>query len=122
MMRSVVRPSDRVCRIGGDEFAVIFFEPQGPRRPDSQPPESIYDIAKRFQRQICGASFPKLGGQAQDTLTISGGLATYPWDGVDADALRKRASERAVESKLQGKNVITLGPGAERVCSRPDQT
>ncbi len=120
MMRSVVRPSDRVCRIGGDEFAVIFFEPQGPRRPDSQPPESIYDIAKRFQRQICEHRFPKLGGLAQDTLTISGGLATYPWDGVDADSLRRRASELAIESKRQGKNVITLGPGAERVCSRPD--
>ncbi len=120
MMRSVVRPSDRVCRIGGDEFAVIFFEPQGPRRADSHPPESIYDIAMRFQRQICEHRFPKLGGQALGTLTVSGGLATYPWDGVDAESLRHRASELAIESKRQGKNVITLGPGAERVCNPQD--
>jgi hypothetical protein len=31
LMRSVIRPSDRVCRIGGDEFAVIFHDPEGPR-------------------------------------------------------------------------------------------
>lgn len=116
MMRSVVRPSDRVCRIGGDEFAVVFFEPQGPRRPDSHPPETIFDIATRFQRQICDHRFPKLGAEAQGTLTISGGLATYPWDGVDAESLRRRAAELARQSKRQGKNVITLGPGAEQVC------
>lgn len=116
MMRSVVRPSDRVCRIGGDEFAVVFFEPAGPRRPDSSPPETIYDIATRFQRQICGARFPKLGAEAQGTLTISGGLATYPWDGADAESLRRRAAELARQSKRQGKNVITLGPGAAQVC------
>jgi diguanylate cyclase (GGDEF)-like protein len=119
MMQSVIRPSDRVCRIGGDEFAVVFHEPQGPRHADSQPPESIFDIATRFQRQICEHRFPKLGADAQGTLTISGGLATYPWDGVDAVSLRRRAAELARESKRQGKNVITLGPGAERVCARP---
>ncbi|MFT3686786.1 MAG: GGDEF domain-containing protein [Phycisphaerales bacterium] len=31
LLRSSVRQADRVCRIGGDEFAVVFFEPEGPR-------------------------------------------------------------------------------------------
>ncbi len=120
LLRSVIRPSDRVCRIGGDEFAVIFYEPEGPRRPDSTPPGAVADIAHRFQSQICEHRFPKLGEEAQGTLTISGGLATFPWDGADASALLQRADELALASKQQGKNAITLGPGAARVCMRDD--
>lgn len=120
LLRSVIRPSDRVCRIGGDEFAVIFYEPRGPRVPASKPPESIYRLAKRFQSQISGARFPKLGREAPGTLTISGGLATFPWDGQDPTTLLERADELAIQSKQAGKNVITLGPGAMRECVGPD--
>jgi len=117
LLRSVIRPSDRVCRIGGDEFAVIFYDPEGPREVGrSQSPSEIGPIALRFQQQICKHKFPKLGGEAPGTLTISGGMAAFPWDGADADTLLERADELALRSKRLGKNVITLGPGAERVC------
>ncbi|MBL4590528.1 MAG: GGDEF domain-containing protein [Phycisphaerales bacterium] len=116
LMQSVIRPSDRVCRVGGDEFVVIFYEPHGPRDPLSRPPESIYSIAMRFQQQICKHEFPKLGAEAPSTLTVSGGIASFPWDGADAESLLDRADQLAMESKRQGKNAITLGPGAESVC------
>lgn len=116
LLKSVIRPTDRVCRIGGDEFAVIFHEPHGPRDPASKPPASILDIAQRFQRQICEHRFPKLAERAPGTLTISGGLATFPWDGDTPEKLLQRADELAIQSKRQGKNAITLGPGAERHC------
>jgi len=116
LLNSTIRPSDRVCRIGGDEFAVVFYEPSGPRSASSKPPESVYAIARRFQQQICEHRFPKLGAEAQGTLTISGGLATYPWDGTDAQSLLARADELALRSKQQGKNALTLGPGAESAC------
>ncbi|MAY73729.1 MAG: hypothetical protein CMJ31_03215 [Phycisphaerae bacterium] len=115
-LRAVIRPSDRVCRVGGDEFVVIFFEPDGPRRADSRPPESVYVLTKRLQQKIREKQFPKLGSEAAGRLTISGGLATYPWDGADAESLLQRADELAMQSKRQGKNAVTLGPGAERVC------
>ncbi len=121
LLTSVIRPSDRVCRIGGDEFAVIFHEPRGPRNPTSKPPSSVFEIARRFQRAICEQRFPKLGLQAPGTLTISGGLATYPWDGRTAEELVTRADELALQSKRQGKNAITFGPGAERVCGTPGE-
>ncbi|MBY0112808.1 MAG: diguanylate cyclase [Phycisphaerales bacterium] len=117
LLRSVIRPTDRVCRIGGDEFAVIFNEPQGPRDPASRHPTSIHSIAARFQSQVRSARFPKLGTDAPGTLTISGGLATYPWDGTTPAELLRRADELAIEGKRQGKNVIMFGPGTP-----PDQT
>lgn len=116
LLKSVIRPSDRVCRVGGDEFAVIFYEPQGPREEGSKPLESIYQIACRFQHQICNHRFPKLGAEALGTLTVSGGLASFPWDGHDAASLLESADQCAMESKRQGKNAITLGVGAESVC------
>ena len=111
LLRSVIRPTDRVCRIGGDEFAVIFHEPQGPRDPASRHPTSIHAIAARFQSQVRSARFSKLGNEAPGNLSISGGLATYPWDGTTPAELLRRADELAIEGKRQGKNVIMFGPG-----------
>jgi len=116
LLRSVIRPTDKVCRIGGDEFVVVFHEPDGPRDPSSVPPSSVFQIARRFQRQICEHRFPKLGDQAPGTLTISGGLATYPWDGRSSEELIAAADELSMQSKRQGKNALTLGPGAARIC------
>jgi diguanylate cyclase (GGDEF)-like protein len=112
LMRSVIRPSDKVCRIGGDEFAVIFHDAEGPRQEGSRHPASVSSLAQRFQQQIREHRFPKLLELAPGTLTISGGLATYPWDGDTPAKLLECADARALESKRQGKNVITMGPGA----------
>lgn len=120
LLNSVIRPSDRVCRVGGDEFAVIFYEPQGPRAPNSAPPESVYTIATRFQQQVCNHRFPKLGEEAAGSLTISGGLASFPWDGHDAATLLDRADQLSLASKKQGKNALTFGRAAERECRKTE--
>jgi GGDEF domain-containing protein len=63
---------------------------------------------------VCQQRFPKLLSEAAGTLTISGGLASFPWDGRDAEQLLHQADHNALTSKRQGKNVITFGPGACR--------
>ena len=114
LMQSVVREHDVVARIGGDEFAVIFWDPHGPRRPNSSHPDDVREAARRFQHAICTHRFPKLHEQAPGRLTISGGLASFPWDGATPAALLERADAMLLHSKLQGKNAITLGAGARR--------
>jgi diguanylate cyclase (GGDEF)-like protein len=116
LMQSVVRKHDVVARVGGDEFAVIFWDAEAPRRPDSEHPQSVRRAAERFQRAICEHRFPKLGEQAPDTLTISGGLASFPWDGASPQELLQVADQMLMESKKTGKNALTFGPGAMRMC------
>ncbi len=121
LMQSVVRDQDVVARIGGDEFAVIFWDAEGPRRPNSQHPHDVRKAAERFQKVICTHRFPKLLDQAHGTLTISGGLASFPWDGRSPEELVKQADEAALRSKKQGKNALTFGPGAQRACGLGDE-
>ncbi len=119
LMQSVVRDHDVVARIGGDEFAVIFWDAEAPRQPNSEHPANVRMMTERFQRAICQHKFPKLLEEARDTLTISAGLAGFPWDGRTPEELLAKADEMAMQSKRQGKDAVTFGPGALETCG-PD--
>lgn len=112
LIQSLVRDHDVVARIGGDEFAVIFWDKGEPRHLGSQHPNNVIGIAKRFQKAICEHKFPELGKDAEGRLTVSGGLAGFPWDGRTPAELVARADAMAMRSKQQGKNAICFGPGA----------
>ena len=111
LMQSVVRKQDVVARIGGDEFAVIFWDAE-PSRGKGDHPHTVRAAAERFQQALAEHRFPKLIDEVRSTLTISGGLAGYPWDGQAARQLMRSADQMLLESKRQGKNAITFGPGA----------
>ncbi len=113
LLRATIRNGDHVCRIGGDEFAVLFTDPSPPREPGSNHPTTVEVIASRFRDQVAKARFPKLGDDAPGSLSISGGLATFPWDATDVESLLKVADDRLLQSKRQGKNCVTLGPASE---------
>ena len=110
LMRSVVREHDVVARIGGDEFAVIFWDADNPRQPHSEHPGDALRAAQRFRDAVWSHKFPKLSSQALGRLTISGGIAGFPWDGRTPEELLHLADRMALRSKQQGKNVLTLGP------------
>ena len=112
LLRSCVRSGDHVFRIGGDEFVVLFCDASGPRQGGGGAPESVEEIARRFQRAVNDLRLPQLGREGPGTFTVSAGVAVFPWEGLDAVALMRRADGRAIESKRNGKNLITFGPGA----------
>ena len=122
LLRSVIRRGDHVCRIGGDEFVVIFSDFDEPRAENSKPLESVEDIAHRFHAKICDLRLTQVGVDGEHAISISAGLATFPWEGSNGPALLRRADALALESKRSGKNMIRFGSIADGAESgdRPD--
>ena len=117
LMRCCCRGHDVVGRIGGDEFAVVFWdEPQPkPVGPESErrsamaehPKEAIF-IAERFRRELKKTELHLLGPEGKGVLTISGGLASFPHDGSTIQELFQQADRALLEAKRSGKNRIYL--------------
>lgn len=85
----MLRPYDLACRLGGEEFGIIF-------------PETSADEAKMVLDRVaqhiahCGPQ----GGRA----TFSGGIATFPIHSETQAELYQRADEASYTAKSRGKN------------------
>jgi PleD family two-component response regulator len=119
LMKRCTRDHDLVARISGDEFAVVFWEKEGPRQPRDgtaagpvRPPQTPVQILERFRRLLATQTLQGLGPSGQGTLTISGGLAVYPYDAQTAAALIDSADHALMfMAKQSGKNSIYLVGG-----------
>jgi GGDEF domain-containing protein len=136
LVRRCCRGHDVVGRIGGDEFAVVFWDdpsaakqrtdylapgftggskdgnPTSDRRSASADhPTEVLAIAKRFIEELEKAelsSLDGLGPEGKGVLTISGGLATFPRDAQSCQELFLQADKALLEAKRSGKNRIYL--------------
>ena len=117
LMRRCCRGHDVVGRIGGDEFAVVFWdEPQAkPVGPEHErrsavaehPKEAIF-IAQRFRGELRRTELHLLGPEGKGVLAISGGLASFPRDGSTVQELFQQSDRALLEAKRSGKNRIYL--------------
>ncbi|GAF78961.1 unnamed protein product [marine sediment metagenome] len=122
MMRRCCRAHDVTGRIGGDEFAVIFWDLPGSegrqdksekvraerRGADIEHPQEAFFMSERFRKEISSAEFSFLGHEGKGVLTISGGLASFSSDGMTAEELLEQADRAMLEAKRSGKNRIYL--------------
>ncbi len=114
------RVEDVVARYGGDEFVVVFWDSQDPRVQGSQHPEQPTEVMHRFQEALKEHDFGVLGPKGKGTLTISAGLATYPWDAATTTDLLAAAAAALRQAKKHGKDYIHL-TGAEPGLPSPSE-
>ena len=92
-MKKLTRKSDVIGRIGGDEFAMFLKD-----IPSSQ-------VAEDKARKLLEMFEQLFRGEKQAVeVTCSIGLAIYPWDGNDYQALYHCADLALYQAKSQGKN------------------
>ena len=96
--RDVVRPGDTFARIGGEEFALLT--------PGAGAQEALV-VAERLRRAV--AALDVLPDRA---VTVSAGVAAWPADAPDEDALRRAADLALYRAKASGKNRCELAGSA----------
>ncbi|HOA74467.1 MAG TPA: GGDEF domain-containing protein [Phycisphaerae bacterium] len=108
LLRKHCRKDDIVARYAGDEFVVVFWDAEEPRVSGSKHPTDVLMVLRRFRKALESHEFGKLGPEAIGHITISGGLASYPWDANTAEELIEKADRAMLEAKRAGKNRIYL--------------
>jgi diguanylate cyclase (GGDEF)-like protein len=88
-----VRPSDTVCRLGGDKFAIILSELAHPE-----------DAAVCAKKILQGLRAPIVIDAREVHLSSSIGIAIFPGDGTELEVLLKNADSAMYEAKLLGRN------------------
>ena len=92
-MKAVVRSTDTVARLAGDEFVIIL--------PECQTPEDAARIAEKLVATLA-APFSLKEGEARVSASI--GVALSPDDGTTAEVLLKAADTAMYRAKHGGKN------------------
>jgi diguanylate cyclase (GGDEF)-like protein/PAS domain S-box-containing protein len=92
-LRNCLRHTDKIARMGGDEFYVLIEELNNGR-----------DAADVAQKLLEAAARPVMIGTGEYRLSVSIGIAIYPDDGSNGTILLRNADSAMYRAKEQGKN------------------
>jgi len=99
LLGNKIRDIDLAARPGEDELAVLL--PQTDRN-------GAFLVAERFRREVESHFSRREAGGGPAELTVSGGVAAYPDDGMDAEGLIARAAQALYQAKGSGKNSVLV--------------
>lgn len=96
ILKTISRETDIVVRYGGEEFIIIL--------PNTSEHETV-NLADRIRVMVEKTPFlvDRSGGV---TITLSGGVASYPQNAADASSLLYAADSALYAAKAAGKNMI----------------
>lgn len=104
-----LRDTDLLCRLGGEEFAVLL--------PGAALDQAA-DLANDLRRYL--RNHPLHIGEHQQEMTFSAGVATLGEDGQTLDALMQTADRRMYEAKAAGRDQV-VAAGQQYSLSTPEQ-
>ena len=90
-LKSAVRQTDTVARLGGDEFVVLIV--------DANSENDLSHVANTLVEVV---SKPCTINNHEISMYPSAGIAVYPTDGLDADALMRKADTAMYHAKANG--------------------
>jgi len=94
---TIRKDADIFGRFGGEEFLVIF--------PNTNTAQAMV-AAQKIRSVIETHRFPFGDKQPLGRISVSGGVAEYPYDGLDATGLLHKADEALYAAKRQGRNKV----------------
>jgi diguanylate cyclase (GGDEF)-like protein/putative nucleotidyltransferase with HDIG domain len=97
VFRSQLRHYDVAARFGGEEFSILLPE---------TPIEQAIEIAERIRRAVAERTFDVSTSGEPIRATVSIGIASYPNDGSDQNALIHQADLAVYRAKVQGRNRV----------------
>ncbi len=97
ILREMVRPDDCPARYGGEEFIVIL--PQTPK-------DGAMVVAERIRARVDAHPYPNRESQPLKTVSLSGGVATFPDDGRSGPDLIAAADGALYRAKKEGRNKV----------------
>jgi diguanylate cyclase (GGDEF)-like protein len=97
LLNSCIRGDELLGRYGGEEFLLAM--------PNAGKQEALR-AAERIRERIEKHSFPLEESQPGGNLTVSGGVATWPNDGDDAERVIGHADEALYQAKRAGRNRV----------------
>lgn len=97
LVKGLVRRTDFVCRVGGEEFAIVM--------PGATKEEALFK-GDQIRLTIAETQFDAGDRQPLGKVTISGGVAAYPQDADTSRELLECADRSLYEAKAKGRNQV----------------